>query len=661
MISANFSPNDYLTVRYDLSENYHAIADEGDGKSARLDFTNGKTEATLSIPITNDNMTENDSAVRVTLVADNANPITYTVIKSPGNSTELVVYDDDTPPRVQITRDNGEVIEGSGPARFILTATGITSTTTLMIKGTPSESGSNYLTSGTSGTQAIFPIEFSDPDGDSIYNGELTLPLVNDTIGEATANISVRLHADLQNYRLLSNHVGMIKVFDDDAPELSIRSLVRILTEGVHDRVNFKITAKTSPNKIINVQYDLFDLNTSGQSFINNAGTGKSIPLDFRFGATEATISIMIDDDETVEPIGRISVELKPDSALSLTYTVAPPYLNRASSTIYDDDGLPKLSLVSDNSSVSESRGFATFNFSLTNPIVEAAQTLRVFMTLTDEEGDFLNDSITDITNEYNVQFYDLDGDDIYQALFKVDLDNDSIAEPTGKIKLTVHPDTEGFPFYKIVSTNESIITVYDDDAPELRVSAVNPTITEAENASADFKITAQYSPYDNITVRYDLAESNNFISAEGTSKTEVLDFTNGITERMISFPIANNTLIEANGTITATLVADTSNPITYSVAASPNNSAVVNIIDDESLPVISIAADSGDAAESDGTAQFKLSATGFTTTTSLMINATPAEDGSDFLTDTVANTAADFAVEFSDPDGDGTIVVTYL
>ena len=44
-----------------------------------------------------------------------------------------------------------------------------------------------------------------------------------------------------------------------------------------------------------------------------------------------------------------------------------------------------------------------------------------------------------------------------------------------------------------------------------------------------------------------------------------------------------------------------------------------------------------------------------FGSTPSLMINATPAEDESDFLTDSVADTPEDFSVQFSDPDGDGT------
>ena len=47
------------------------------------------------------------------------------------------------------------------------------------------------------------------------------------------------------------------------------------------------------------------------------------------------------------------------------------------------------------------------------------------------------------------------------------------------------------------------------------------------------------------------------------------------------------------------------------------------------------------------------LSATGLSATTTLVINATPAEDGSDFLSDAIADTATEYSVEFSDSDND--------
>ena len=64
---------------------------------------------------------------------------------------------------------------------------------------------------------------------------------------------------------------------------------------------------------------------------------------------------------------------------------------------------------------------------------------------------------------------------------------------------------------------------------------------------------------------------------------------------------------------------------------------------DDDTPPTVVIAADSGSVPESDDPAKFMLTATGLSATTTLMINATPDEDGSDFLTDAVADTAANF------------------
>ena len=207
---------------------------------------------------------------------------------------------------------------------------------------------------------------------------------------------------------------------------------------------------------------------------------------------------------------------------------------------------------------------------------------------------------------------------------------------------------------YRLGSTTESVITVWDNETPALKITAGNP-VAEAVGATADFVISAEVSPNDTVTVQYDLAESEDFIANEGADKTVDLDFTNNATQDTLSIPITSDDDPEAPGTVTVTLVANTTTPNVYTVAPSPYDSAQVNLIDDDSLPVLQITADSGEAAENAGTASFELMLTGLPAPTTLNINATPAEDGSDFLTDTIANTLASFSVPFSDPDGDGT------
>ena len=78
------------------------------------------------------------------------------------------------------------------------------------------------------------------------------------------------------------------------------------------------------------------------------------------------------------------------------------------------------------------------------------------------------------------------------------------------------------------------------------------------------------------------------------------------------------------------------SNPLNAVLANDPDDLTItVSILDDESIPVVSIEPDSGEVSET-GPAQFKLTATGLTATEILKISATPAEDGADFLTDAV-------------------------
>ena len=87
--------------------------------------------------------------------------------------------------------------------------------------------------------------------------------------------------------------------------------------------------------------------------------------------------------------------------------------------------------------------------------------------------------------------------------------------------------------------------------------------------------------------------------------------------------------------------------------------SVIGTILDNDTLPVVTIAADSGYVEEASPNtpsvmAKFILSATDLKIPTTLMINATPTEENTSFLAQGVANVAKNYPVDFSDPDGDG-------
>ena len=77
-------------------------------------------------------------------------------------------------------------------------------------------------------------------------------------------------------------------------------------------------------------------------------------------------------NDSTSENSGTITITLKDDSADPDTYKVASSPNDSATLTIYDDDLLPKISLLADNGIATENTGFATFT--LTTLILQQIQ-----------------------------------------------------------------------------------------------------------------------------------------------------------------------------------------------------------------------------------------------------------------------------------------------
>ena len=125
MLRPRFSPNRQITVRYNLTESHDFIlpATEGSGKTAVLDFRNNATEATIPIAINNDLIDERDGTVTLTLIPDNADPVTYLRSTTLSEYTASVtVFDDDDLPEITIAADSGEVAEGvaGGKAKFKL-------------------------------------------------------------------------------------------------------------------------------------------------------------------------------------------------------------------------------------------------------------------------------------------------------------------------------------------------------------------------------------------------------------------------------------------------------------------------------------------------------------------------------------------------------------
>ena len=219
-------------------------------------------------------------------------------------------------PFITIVADSGYASEGDGPAKFMLIGRGNVPTTPIMIKATPSEDDSDFLTVAVDGTEVEIPVTFTDPDGDKVYTGEFPVELDNDSNGEATGKIQLTLKENSAVYLLepQSETVGKITIWDDDAPELTIVGGPAV-TEGPDAKAIFTIVSNVMPPAAIPIQYT-----ATSEGYIANSGT-KVIadpPISFvKFDTTgkyEGTLEVNIIDDELHEPEGTIQVTLNSEA-----------------------------------------------------------------------------------------------------------------------------------------------------------------------------------------------------------------------------------------------------------------------------------------------------------------------------------------------------------
>ena len=642
------------------------------------DGTNFKAPLILATLI--DDNDSDGGSIDVTLKGDTNSPATYSVSTAQDANIAIMPIHKYPSPVVTIRTTAVTVVEGE-TAEITLEASE-NPERELPINYIPRETGTNYLEvitqsglSKVSGQPRRIPLEFTqeNPGSTDPWLAKLQVPTQKHAASGGAITIEITLP---RGFTIGNPNMATITVNETTIPELTIADSP---TTSAGDDALFEVTSDIRFVGNLNVIYRPVE---TGTSFLDesdgpngedwSSGEDRTIPLVFAQDGSDytATLRLPTENDANSPSGGTINLTLLPDTADPVTYTISPiEDADSAEVSMIQPTGTPILTIADttgpENANTANSVGKITFTISSN---LTSAAPLMVRYQVSEMSGDFLDETTTpsqaaEQTKSLNFRRSNLN--DPFTANLEVDIHDDNVKESTGQIKVTLLSDTEDPVTYLVASngTQEAIGTIYDDDAPELSISAKTPSVTESSSGTtADFTISTEVSPNTMITAIYDLAESSDFI-ADGINliTNPRLDFTGGKKEVTFSVTVTNDELPEDNGTVTMTLKPDSSNPINYTVAASPDNSAVINVLDDESLPIVSIMADNGDVGEHLGQADFTLTATGLTSETTLMINATPSHINgfglADFLANDVEDIAADYPVTFSDPDGDNVYI----
>ena len=648
-------PNNSITIFYTpLSPNFLQTG-SGVQTSQKFVFAGaGPYTTTLSFAVHDDEVSESNGAISVTLNEESVPATNYTVASAPNNAAAISITDDDSLPLLNISAPTSPIIESAGSINFVV-ATTIDLGSNFRVRYQPSEVGTgDFLNESATPTsqEALTEAQLSFSGSSGYYAATLSVPIHNDTVGERTGHIDVTLIADdavVKTYQIGSDgsQTARATILDDDAPELRI-SASGTITEGDGNTAGYTITSKVPVSSLA-----VFYTPESADFLESGSGVRTFTTLNFTGdGPYTAPLTISVHDDNVEEDNGTINVTLNEENTPGTSYTVMGAPDNTASINVTDDDSLPLLTLSALTAPDDEGDGF--LNFEIASP-TNLGDSFRVRYQASEvNTGDFLDETATPSQLEIGTANVAFSRRFItFYATLPVPIHNDDVGEPTGQVMVTLIEDDEASRTYRIATdgSQTAIGTILDDDAPVLKISA-GANVTEGDGNTADFTIASDVLVH-SLTVHYNLHTSNFLEFGSGTDTFARLNFSgNGPYTAPLNLTVHDDNVKEDDGTIGVTLLDESTPGTSYYVAAAPENTAELTVLDNDVPPRISVAADNGSVAENTGPAMFTLSTTGLTADTTLMINATPIDVGGTF----VANSSArNFSVMFTDPDNDNT------
>ena len=362
-------------------------------------------------------------------------------------------------------------------------------------------------------TPRTVKIDVSDDESDFLINqgttslvlpaGQSTafleVPLSDDEVDEPDGYITATILPG-EGYTVASTkNFARVKVIDDDGtvPEI-------FLSPNIHSghwmEGHSKSVAITSYISTINEISVRLRISDGG----DNLYTGNEIVTIQHEGGSYSYHTIHTRDDTISEDNGTISVELLSGTG----YEIAPDF-NRASFTVYDDDGDNEISVEAVTSTVTEGQ-YAQFRLTPTSFRPNAYQ---VFYKLDQGHGDFIGELFTHPRSQYTLDSFEHAGlvtwsHVLDSVLVRVPTIDDDVDEANGQISLSLMKPRELTLPYSLSSDSSKIsasVNVLDNDEPVLpEVSLSTTTSSVVEGGTAVITLTStQAAPTDGLMVGY--------------------------------------------------------------------------------------------------------------------------------------------------------------
>ena len=522
-VTLSIESSEQVTVDYVTSNGTGAGAatagEDYTARSATLHFpANSTTPQTISIPITDDSVDEEEETFTVTL--SNASNAALAGGQETLEATGTIEDDDATPTAVRLSVDPEKMSEGAGATDVAVTATlegdsrlpGDTDVAVTVSDGT---AGSADYTA----TEAMVRI----PAGEQSGTGTVRLTPVDDTLDEDDETVVVNGSAGT-----LTVSSATLTIEDDDAtPGLSIGEDVSVAEGGT---ATFTVTLGAAIGREVTVDWATSDgTATAGEDYA--AVTDGRITFS-PGGALSQTIGVTVSDDQVDEANETFTVALS--NAVNAQVETGK---ESATGTIEDDDErgvtvAPEALSVTENSS-------ATYTVAL-----DSEPTAEVTVGVAVPPNSELS------VDKTTLRFTADNWNTAQQIEVSAADDDDAVADAAA----TVGHSASGGDYNG--QTAEVEVTIVEDDTPTLSIA--DRSAAESDGTMA-FAVTLSVASSNEVTVAY--ATSNGTgpeAATAGEDYTEAngtLAFpANSTAPQTISVSIANDAVDEAVETFAVTL-----------------------------------------------------------------------------------------------------------
>ena len=571
-----FKLNSEIAPAQDLSINI-LVDDDSEGlialpKPQMITFEAGLKEYEFGVQTADDTEDEASGWFNVKILS--GNDYTVSIVK---NSARVQIFDDDNGsigPNISIEAVTDTIVEGNVATFKLISHVPFTGTLTInleiddgdddIIQSRPTTAMMNSLN-----TEHTFVVR----TGSNVVEeegGVISAKIVAGT-GYSVSITQGRTSVAVTNS---SNFVTLPVV------SLTVSSLAIVEGETVTVTFNSSIVAPTGGLAI------KYQKTQTGDFFVStfSGNTTKVIPVNLTFTTenftTENDFVDEIDGSFTISILSDVSYER--GSAKSVVVTVS------------DDDALPVFSVATVATPVVET-GLAQFR--LTSPTASSTSlTIRIRIAQT---GNVLDGSAGDTTTSI------LAG--IREKIIDISTEEDLVDEPDGVITMTLLDDNNQLATYALNSDSSRItasISVNDNDAlPVFSIAAVATPVVET--GPAQFRLISPTASSSPLTIRIRIAQTGNVLDGSAGDTTRIVPALRR--ENVVEVLTRSDLNDELDGVITMTLLADNNQPVTYALNSDSSRiSASISVIDNEALPVFSIAAVVTPVAET-GPAQFML------------------------------------------------------